>query len=434
MNVLQSARPTAVPAVAFLVWWPLFALLPGRYGRTFFILASVATLAVIEGPWIAAGLGGAILLAYVLVEGVLRLQTGRAAAFAALLVLIHAAYWACFYLPLPDVFASMHLRPVDKNPTFVLFSGIGVTFFRLVSYAWDRWRNAPLPPGEGSGGGAHHPPTSGPSFRDYLAYMLFFPQLRHGPVERAAPFSAQLTTARQTWTPRDLGIGLLRVGVALASLGLLRSLAKWAATKTGTPLSNEGLEILSHPEQLSAIQVLLLVHAPLLILYVLESSYARLQLGVGRIFGVRGTENFNSPLLATNPGEVWHRWNITVSKWLRDYAYIPLGGNRRHKYLNITLVFVYCGLLHALQLRCAMWGLWTGGTLAAFLWIADRVKGRPAPAAWTHPVFGPALRCLARIATYVWLCIGVTIILDPEYCGLKVLWRYLQIISGGLIG
>ena len=417
MHLLDATRPTAVPAIVFLVWWPLFAVLPGRFTRTFFIIAGVLTLAAVEGPWLALGLLAAILLGYALVEGAVRLPRGRGPAFAALLVLLHAAYWACFYLPLPAVFEHARLREPDKHPTFVLFSGIAVTFFRLVSYAWDRWRAA---------GG----PTR---LRDYLAYMLFFPQFRHGPVERCGSFADKLRTAREVWTQRDLGVGLLRVLAALASLVGLMGAAQGVGKIMPAPLTNVGMDILSHPEQLTAGQVLLLMHVPLLILYVLESSFARLQLGVARAFGVKGTENFNYPLLARSPRELWHRWNITVSSWLRDYAYIPLGGNRRHKYLNIALVFVYCGLLHALQRRCLAWGIWTGGTLALFLWIADRWKAWRANAPPVHPVTGAIGGFVARLLTYHWLCIGVTIILDPEYCGLKVLARYLEIITGGLI-
>jgi len=445
VSVLEAARPTAVPAVAFLPWLVVYAALPAWRGGRFFLLASVVTLAVVEGPWITLGLVAAAVLGYALVEGVFRLPLGwRWWAFAGVLLAMHAVYWASFHLPVPEVFRQAPFRDADRAPVFVLFSGIGATFFRMVSYAWDRWRGA----------------CGHAGLRGYLTYMLFFPQLRHGPLERCSDFAAQVRSAPGAWSLRDAAVGLGRVAAALVTLGLLGVVGSAGGQYVPEVFGRPGLAALSQPERLSVGELLLLMHAPLVLLYLLESSYARLQLGVSRAFGVRGTENFRYPLLARSPREVWHRWNITVSTWLRDYAYIPLGGNRRHKYLNIVLVFVYCGLLHALQWRCVAWGLWTGGTLALFVWLTDRWhaymtrtrSARPGAvarvrawgacedAACPHGVRRIALAALrllggvvARVLTFHWLSIGVTILLDPEYCGAKVLARYLQWLSGGWI-
>jgi len=444
VSVLEAARPTAVPAVAFLPWLAVYAFLPAWRGGKFFTLASVVTLAVVEGPWLTLGLVAAVVLGYALVEGVFRLPVGwRRWAFLAVLLAMHAAYWASFHLPVPEVFRHAPLRDADRAPVFVLFSGIGATFLRMVSYAWDRWRGV----------------CGRTGLRDYLTYMLFFPQFRHGPLERYGDVAAQVRSAAGAWGLRDAAVGLGRVAIALATLGLLVAVGAAAGRYVPEVFGRPGLPALLHPERLSAGELLLLMHAPLVLLYLLESSYARLQLGVSRAFGVRGTENFHYPLLAGSPREVWHRWNITVSTWLRDYAYIPLGGSRRHKYRNIVLVFVYCGLLHALQWRCIAWGLWTGGTLALFVWLTDRwnayatrtrsvdpeVAGRHAVEPFKDSAGARRLRhsaqavlrwlggVAARILTFHWLAIGVTIVLDPEYCGARVLARYLQWLSGGWI-
>jgi len=426
MNQLQALRPTALPALAFLVWWPLFALLPARHTRAFFILAGLVTLVVVEGPWLALGLLAAIVLGYVGVERVVRLRSGRRAAFGALLALIHAVYWATFFLPLPAAYAGPQLRPADWPGTFVLMSGIGLTFVRLVSYAWDRMR------GVQREGAAPAEPSTATGFRDYLTYMLFFPQFRHGPVERCAAFAERIRTARRTWTPRDAGVGLLRIAWALLVLNGLAKAGALVEKATGRQLTSAVWDGLSQPERLSGTQWLVIVLAPALVLYVMESSFAGVQLGVSRVFGVHGTENFRYPLLARSPREVWHRWNITVSQWLRDYAYIPLGGGRQRRYLNTLLVFVYCGLLHGPQWRCVVWGLWSGGTLAGLRWIGDRLPARrddaPPRPRWLEVARG----VLARLGTFLWFCVGVTIIVDPASCGWGLLRRGVELLGAAL--
>jgi D-alanyl-lipoteichoic acid acyltransferase DltB (MBOAT superfamily) len=186
-----------------------------------------------------------------------------------------------------------------------------------------------------------------------------------------------------------------------------------------------------------------LVHFPAVLLYLLESSYAHLQLGVSRAFGVTGTENFNHPFLATNPRTFWHRWNITLFKWLRDYVYKTLRGRRGAKYRRfpaILLTFIYCGVLHAPQWSAVAWGLWTGLTVSAYVvlehsWGLRRAGHRPGrrPGSPWHEVARWLQRTAARLLVYTWFCIGIMIILDAEHYGRLILLRWLNIITLGLL-
>ncbi len=414
-EALDSIRPTALPAILFLFWLPVFALVRARHALAFFAVSGLVTLVVVAGPLWALGLAATIAVSYLLVEGLARLRTHRRAAGFVWLVGLHAAYWGCFQIPPPAAF-RVGLRPEDQAGVFILFSGLGLTFFRLVSYTVDRlWRGA-----------ASLPPA------DFFAFMLFFPQSRHGPIERPHAFAPLLRQARQCWTPRDVLHGLARIGLGLGALVVAAVIASAAQSVLWRDTPRDVTRLFTSPEQLDLTRVLVLMHVPALLLYALESGFASVQLGVSRAFAVRGTENFRQPFLAADPRTVWHRWNITLSAWLRDYAYIPLGGNRRRKYLNIVLVFVYAGLLHGLQLRCLAWGVWTGVGVALFSLVADR--RRPGPNA--EAPRGPARHLatwLGRLATFHWFSIGVTIVLDPAYCGLRVLHRYVQLISGGWV-
>lgn len=412
-KVLDSIRPTALPAILFLIGLPVCALVRDRQAPIFFVVSSLALLVVVAGPLWTLGLAAAIAAGYLVVEGVARRRAQRRAAGATVLVALHAAYWACFQLTPPPAF-RVGLRPEDQAGVFILFSGLGLTFFRLVSYTVDRlWRGA-----------------AALSPADFFAFMLFFPQFRHGPIERPHAFTLLLRQARQRWTPRDVLHGLGRIGLGLGALAVAAVIANAAQSVLRQDAPRDVTRLLTSPERLSLLQVLVLMHAPALLLYALESGFASVQLGVSRAFAVRGTENFRQPFLAADPRAVWHRWNITLSAWLRDYAYIPLGGNRRRKYLNIMLVFVYAGLLHGLQLRCLVWGVWTGVGVALYSFVADRRRPPPNATAPRSPARHLAT-WLGRLATFHWFAIGVTIVLDPTYCGLRVLHRYIQLISGG---
>lgn len=417
LDCLAPLRPTALPALLFLAWLPVFLALPPRWARGFFSVAGVITLVVVGGPWLAGGLVAAIFAGYAVVELAARLPARRLA-FALALLLIHAAYGACFYLPLPAAFATGALREADRPGVFLFFSGIALTFLRLVSYLHERLRRG----------------APRLTLADYLAHMLFFPQFRHGPIERGHAFAVKLRDARRNWQPRDLAAGLARIAAGALPLVVIAPILRYAPRLLPTAFHDDPTAAWSSPAALSLPQVLLLMHLPAVVLYAAESAFASLQLGTARTFGVVGSENFNVPLLARDPREVWHRWNITFSLWLRDYAYIPLGGGRQRKHLNLILVFVYCSLLHGPQWRCLAWGLWTGATLAAYVWLRERFARREAT---TPRSYSRLLRIAggiaARLLTFHWFAVGVTIIVDPEYCGVRMLAHYLRLLAA-LVG
>jgi len=182
----------------------------------------------------------------------------------------------------------------------------------------------------------------------------------------------------------------------------------------------------SHPEHLTFPRLLLLIHLPALVGYALESASAHLELGVSRVFGLRGSENFHYPFLSTDPILIWRRWNITFSRWLFEYVYVPLGRYPQWRYPSIMFVFVYCGLLHGLRLNFVAWGLWTGSTIVFYHWLSHRrtwVAASRRQRPWLVRQLMTALACLA---TFHWFCLGGIIFLDAQYCGLRVLREYLH--------
>lgn len=102
------------------------------------------------------------------------------------------------------------------------------------------------------------------------------------------------------------------------------------------------------------------------------SGYSDMAIGMGRMMGFHFKENFNYPYISDNISEFWRRWHISLSSFFRDYVYIPLGGNRRHVYLNLAIVFLLTGIWHGAAFTFIVWGLWHG-----FFVLAERLLRNP---------------------------------------------------------
>ena len=428
MDFLGPMRATPLPALLFLAFLPMWPFVQRHHARLFFTTLSILMIVIVAGPTLASGLLAIILLAYFPIEWAARLTRGRRTALLGGWLALHIAAYLCMFLPLPAVFRNERvLRPADAQWMFVMISGIGLTFMRLVSLLYDRVTGR----------------AKRMSYADYLCYMVYFPQFRCVPVERSRKFVPKLTRARENWKPIDVLAGCARIALGIAALAALPKFAKLMPDIFGALNPRSPANPFAHPELLSTGQIILLVHAIPVAIYGLVSGAASIQLGVSRTFGIRGSENTHFPFLASSPQTLWWRWNITVFAWLRDYAYAPLGGGKRHKYLNILLVFVYCGLLHAIHWRGVVWGLWTGGVVAAYTWAEDRWQARrraqlqahpsalkpglePPVAADSHPVrFLTALaRLLGRLLTLEWATVGTVMLVDSEYCGARLLHEY----------
>lgn len=201
-------------------------------------------------------------------------------------------------------------------------------------------------------------------------YILFFPQLVAGPIVRYHEISDQLG-ARQV-RMSDLALGIERFVIGLAKKMLIANVtAEIADGIFGLPLPalTAGLAWLGACAY--AIQI-----------YFDFSGYSDMAIGLARLFGFRFPENFDYPYVARSVTEFWRRWHLSLSRWFRDYLYIPLGGNRRggaRTYFNLVTVFFLCGLWHGASWTFVIWGLLHG----AFLVIERRGLLRVLDATWS---------------------------------------------------
>src|SRR5665213_639577 len=186
---------------------------------------------------------------------------------------------------------------------------------------------------------------------EIILYFVYFPQLIAGPIIRYKDIAAQL--AARVVTVEDFAYGVRRFVVGLAKKVLI-------ANTLGAAVDHV---FATQPGTLSLPVAWFAIAAYTLQIYFDFSGYSDMAIGLARMFGFRFLENFDFPYIATSVQEFWRRWHISLSRWFRDYLYIPLGGNRTapwRVYLNLTIVFFLCGLWHGAKWTFIVWGLLHG--------------------------------------------------------------------------
>jgi D-alanyl-lipoteichoic acid acyltransferase DltB (MBOAT superfamily) len=206
------------------------------------------------------------------------------------------------------------------------------------------------------------------SFGDFAVYLSFFPHLLAGPIVRAAEFLPQLKTRRD---PRKVDSGL---AFWLIAGGLFKKLviSTYVAKAIVDP-------VFKAPTQHLAIDTVLGVYGFAVQIYMDFSAYTDIAIGLAMLLGFRFPQNFDVPYRAASLQEFWRRWHMTLSRWLRDYLYIPLGGNRRKRsraYFNLMATMVLGGLWHGASWMMLIWGTIHGVGLAVERFFKDLAARR----------------------------------------------------------
>jgi alginate O-acetyltransferase complex protein AlgI len=254
----------------------------------------------------------------------------------------------------------------------VLPVGISFFTFQAISYVVDVYRG-----------------TTEPASRlDFAVYLSFFPHVVAGPIVRAREFIPQLR--RSTAEPRlDSGRALCLI---LGGLVKKVVLAGFLASAIVDP-------VFEAPGAHSRLEVLCAVYAYAVQIWADFSGYTDIAIGCALLLGIRFPANFDSPYTATGLQDFWRRWHMTLSRWLRDYVYIPLGGSRGSSLLttrNLMITMLLGGLWHGAAWTFVIWG----GLHGAFLVAERRLRGR-------GPRFDPAVnRALARLLTFHVVCLA----------------------------
>ncbi len=237
---------------------------------------------------------------------------------------------------------------------------IGISFFtfQAISYVVDVKRGllAPAP------------------LLDVGLYLSFFPHLVAGPIVRAREFLPQLEQPRD---PAKVAVG---AGVVLIAIGLIKKVA------IADVLAREAVDpVFAVPEAYGSADVLLALYAYSAQIYCDFSGYTDIAIGLALLLGIVFPQNFDRPYRARSLGEYWRRWHMTLSRFLRDFVYIPLGGNRGGRLRvmrNLVITMTLGGLWHGAAWGFVLWGLLHGIYLAVESRLRGRAPGFPAWARW----------------------------------------------------
>ncbi len=245
--------------------------------------------------------------------------------------------------------AGHEFRPWD----IFLPAGISFYTFQSLSYTIDVYRGRIKPLG---------------SLLDYAFYVSFFPQLVAGPIVRAIDFIPQIRK------PVCITSEMFGRGVFLIGTGLLKKVV------ISDYISVNFVDrVFDSPTLYSGLENLLAVYGYSLQIYCDFSGYSDMAIGLALLLGFHFPDNFQSPFLSLNISDFWKRWHMSLSSWIRDYVYIPLGGNRkgrRRTYLNLILTMLLCGLWHGASMNFVAWGGMHGLAVAAHKWWRQSVMHR----------------------------------------------------------
>jgi len=199
------------------------------------------------------------------------------------------------------------------------------------------------------------------SFPDFACFVALYPQLVAGPIVRYNTVADQLVRRSHTWEKFSSGIALFVLGFAKKILlaDPVGEIADAAFDAQGLTTLDAWFGVLAYAFQI----------------YFDFSGYSDMAIGLGRMIGFEFMKNFSSPYLADSITDFWRRWHISLSTFLRDYLYIPLGGNRkgpRRTYLNLTIVMLLGGLWHGASWTFVVWGAYHGALLALERYMGKR--------------------------------------------------------------
>ena len=230
--------------------------------------------------------------------------------------------------------------PLEARDYFIP-AGISFYTFQTLSYTADIYRREITPLKR---------------WIDYLFYLSFFPQLVAGPIVRAKDFIPQIYRRPQ----------LLKAEYGEALTLILSGLVKKAIIGDFIGANLVDL-IFAEPTRFTGLENLFAVYGYAMQIYCDFSGYSDMAIGIALLLGFRFNINFDSPYQSGNITEFWRRWHISLSTWLRDYLYIPLGGNRKgaiRTYVNLLVTMLLGGLWHGAAVRFILWGAIHGVALA----------------------------------------------------------------------
>lgn len=253
-------------------------------------------------------------------------------------VLAYFKYCNFFIDNINQVLSLMHLRPIGLI-NVLLPIGISFYTFESLTYVIDVYRN-------------EHGPLH--NFLHYQTYIILFPKLIAGPIIRYKDIADQITDRFSTFTYTDALRGFHRFVIGLSKKIILANSLAFYVDKIYD----------ANPSTIGCYMAWIGSLCYTLQIYFDFSGYSDIAIGLGQMLGFKFPENFNNPYTSCSITEFWKRWHITLGTWMKNYLYIPLGGNRVNSklrlYFNLWLVFLLSGLWHGASWTFVLWGAYHG--------------------------------------------------------------------------
>jgi D-alanyl-lipoteichoic acid acyltransferase DltB (MBOAT superfamily) len=322
--------------IFFLVAYPLYLLVKGTRLRLPFLLAISYLFYAWLSPLYLAPILYASVVDYFLVGRMARSRRKKlwlGLSIANSLALLSVFKYSRFIAANANLLLSALRIPYElPAPGFLLPAGLSFYLFQSMGYVIDCYRGAIEPE---------------KSFLRYATFVSFFPRLLAGPIERAGNLLVQLRD-----TPK-ISRSDFAEGLSIFVVGLFKkvALADYLALYVN--------KVYAAPGEFQAPALIAATFLFAWQIYFDFSGYTDMARGIARMMGFRLMLNFNNPYLATGLGDFWGRWHISLSSWFKDYAYIPLGGNRKGRfntYRNVFLTMVLSGLWHGAAWTFVLWG------------------------------------------------------------------------------
>ncbi len=342
--------------VAFVVFYALYLLIGSRQHvlRALYVIAFSLFFAWKVNGWFMLELPATALVVW-LMTGVMKRHEGRGRKVLLWLTLV-VEFSPLLYFKYTN-FALLTINQLlsANFPLQEILLPIGISFytFQAISYTVDVYKQRF---------------TQDCSLLDFMFYLTFFPLLMAGPITRAEVLLPQIRRQHGVSSVQTYG------GLWLIILGLLKK----AVIADYIAIYNNW--IFDDPTGYSGFENMMGAIGYTLQIYCDFSGYSDMAIGLAALLGYQLKDNFNFPYKCTNVAEFWHRWHIALSTWMRDYIYIPMGGNRcgtARTYFNNFVTMLVAGLWHGASWMFVIWGALHGGALVVYKMLRKRISRIP---------------------------------------------------------
>ncbi len=371
--------------VFFAAVLALYWALPWRRARVWLLLATSFYFYACWNRWLALLVCGSTLLDYLIARGIEASASGRTRKLLLGLSLAGNLGLLCYFK-----YANFFLHSLEDAlraagcaaslPVLRVILPVGISFytFEAINYTVDVYRGRA--PAE-------------KNLAHFLLFILFFPHLVAGPIVRARDFLPQIARPKRwSWARAQLGAQFFLLGL-FKKLAIADRMALFADP------------VFEAPHAYSSLAVWLAVLGYAVQIYCDFSGYTDMAVGCAHLLGYKLAKNFDVPYLAANVSEFWRRWHISLSSWLRDYLFIPLGGSRGSKWQtnrNLLATMVLGGLWHGAAWTFVAWGALHGLLLVVHRAFQQFCKPRPRLDGLLQSAPGTGLRVAL---TFVAVCV-----------------------------